>query len=209
MPSDEQPSSLETATRAYEEDLEAVLPYLADRGIDETAARTHRLGYVARPRVGHEQMVGRLAIPFRTRAGVRTIRFRALDDSQPKYLSLPGDRGRMFNPSALFDTDLAAICEGELDAVVCSSVVGVPAVGVPGVSAWKPHFPRMFAGIPRVLVVIDHDVKENGRNPGRELGDRVANALDQAVIITPPEGMDLTDWVLQDGVEIVRKGMGL
>ena len=39
-----------------------------------------------------------------------------------------------------------AICEGELDTIIASSVLGIPAVGVPGVAAWKPHFTKMFAG---------------------------------------------------------------
>jgi hypothetical protein len=30
------------------------------------------------------------------------------------------------------------VCEGELDTVIVSGVLGLPAVGVPGVAAWKP-----------------------------------------------------------------------
>lgn len=203
-------SSLEEATARYQTSLdERVLSYLRERGIDESAAATFRLGYVAEPAVGHENFTGRLAIPYLSRAGVRTIKFRSLVDDGPKYLGLPGARAFMFNPGALLLGDLVAVCEGELDAVVCSAVVGIPSVGVPGVSSWKDHFPRMFAGIPRVLVIRDHDEKTDGRDPGRELSERIAREVEQAVVVTPPAGMDLSEWVAAEGPDAVRERCGI
>jgi len=161
---------------------------------------------VADPAPGHEQFVGRLSIPYITPVGVRTIKFRAMNDEPTKYLCLPGARPRMFNVGALLeDSPVVAICEGELDAAVCSSVVGIPAVGVPGVSSWLAHFPRMFSGFDRVLVLSDNDDKPDGHNPGRDMAQRIANDLDQAVVIQPPKGLDVSSWVLRDGADAVRE----
>jgi DNA primase len=212
-----QKSSLEEATSRYQQSLdERVRSYLSERGIDESAVLSSRLGLCVDPAPGHEQFRGRLTIPYLSAAGVRTIKARCLEDHVctdvgcPKYLGIAGARGFMFNPSALLVAgEVVAVCEGELDAIVCTEVVGIPAVGVPGVSAWKPHFPRMFSGIPRVICVIDNDEKQDGRNPGRELGERISRDLEQAVVITPPPGEDLSSWCLQVGPEAIRKAAGL
>lgn len=219
-------SSLDRAAETYREMLldergASCREYLAARGIDVTAEPTahpggaasevYGLGYVAEPAVlGHEQYVGRLSIAYRTRAGVRGMKFRTLGSEEPKYLGLPGQRPRLYNVNdLLLPTETVAICEGELDTIVASAVVGVPAVGVAGTAMWREHVPRCFAGFERVLVVIDNDDKEDGRNPGRELGERICRDLEQAVVITPPKGMDLTEWVLGEGLDPVRKAMGL
>lgn len=215
-PSSEQQRSLAQVARAYEDQLDgATLSYLAARSIDENAVHTFHLGLVTDPAPGHDQYVGRLSIPYVTPQGARTIKFRCLEEHPcsevgcPKYLGLPGAKPRMFNAMALIEgPQVVAICEGELDAVVCSSRL-VPAVGIPGVSSWLPHFPRMFAGVPRVIILADNDEKQDGRNPGRELAERVARDIEQAEVIPPPKGLDLTEWIQAAGLDAVRKGIGL
>ena len=215
-PSAEQQRSLAQLARGYEDQIdEATVSYLADRGIDRSAVRTFHLGLVRDPAPGHSTFAGRLSVPYITPLGARTIKFRCLLDHDcsavgcPKYLGITGAKPRMYNAMALIEgPQVVAVCEGELDAVVCSSLL-VPAVGVPGVSSWLPHFARMFAGIPRVIVLVDNDDKQDGRNPGRELAERVARDVEQAEVIPPPKGLDLTEWVLRDGVDAVRKGLGL
>lgn len=215
--SNEQQRSLARVARAYEDQLSPeVVSSLAGRLISASAVATFHLGLVREPAPGHDQYLGRLSIPYVTPEGARTIKFRCLEDHNcsevgcPKYLGLPGAKPRMYNALVLAtDQPVIAICEGELDAVVCSDVVGVPAVGVPGVSSWLPHFPRMFAGVPRVLVLADNDEKADGRNPGRELAERVARDIDQAEVIPPPKGLDLTEWVQAEGLDTVKKGLGL
>lgn len=212
----EQQRSLAQLAKAYEGQRdEATLSYLAERGIAQSAVDTFHLGLVSHPAPGHDQYAGRLSIPYATPMGARTIKFRCLEEHScsevgcPKYLGLPGAKPRMYNAMALIEgPPVVAICEGELDAVVCSSRL-VPAVGVPGVSSWLPHFPRMFAGIRRVIVLVDNDEKEGGRNPGRELAERVARDVEQAEVIPPPKGLDLTEWIQEAGLDAVRKGIGL
>lgn len=214
----EQQRSLAQVALAYAGQLdEGARSYLRDRLVDSPAVATFHLGFVATPAApGHDQYVGRISIPYVTPEGARTIKFRCIEEHScsevgcPKYLGPELTMPRMFNAQALASSpDVVAICEGEFDAIVAQSVLGVPAVGVPGVATWKPHFPRMFAGVPRVLVLVDNDDKKDGRNPGAELAKRVARDLDQAVVIPPPKGQDLTEWIQDQGVDRVKKGIGI
>jgi hypothetical protein len=215
-PSTEQQRSLAQLARAYQGQMDgATVSYLAARSISSSAVATFHLGLVREPAPGHDMFVGRLSIPYVTPMGARTIKFRCLEEHScsevgcPKYLGLPGAKPRMFNAQALIDgPPVVAVCEGELDAIVCSSRL-VPAVGIPGVSSWLPHFPRMFDGTPRVIVIADNDEKEDGRNPGRELAERVARDVEHAVVVYPPKGLDLTEWIQAEGLDAVRKGIGL
>jgi hypothetical protein len=231
-PSSEQQRSLAQVARAYQDQLdEATVSYLAARSISSSAAATFHLGLVREPAPGHDQFVGRLSIPYVTPLGARTIKFRCLaphDCSEvgcPKYLGIEGSKPRMFNAQALIDgPQVVVICEGELDAIVCSSLL-VPAVAIPGVGSWLPHFARMFAGTPRVLIVADNDDPKprkqcwdevcqrkgecRGHSPGRELAKRVARDVEHAEVMPPPKGLDLTEWIQAEGLDAVRKGIGL
>jgi DNA primase len=83
-------------------------------------------------------------------------------------------------------------------------MVGIPAVGVPGVQAWKPHYAKLFNGYDTVYVVGDNDVKEDGSNPGMEFAKRVANEIFNSQIVTLPPGMDINDYYLAHGAEATR-----
>lgn len=205
-----QKSSLDTAAEKYAASLtREALAYLAQRGISETVARTNLLGVAQDPEPGHENLRGRLTIPYLTPSGVVSIKARALDDRQPKYTGLTGVDPKLYNVKALhLAGDYIAICEGELDALVMHEAVGIPAVGVPGVKSWLRHHYRVFAGYSKVFVVADNDLDKD-KNYGQELAEKIVNDLrDQAVLIPPPSG-DLTDWYLRDGPEAIRKAVGL
>ena len=203
---------LQTATDRYTEALpgnEKVTAYLANRGITPDLANTYRLGVVGDdPMIGHDNYVGWISIPFITPSGVVAIKFRqSLDDVQPKYLS--DGETRMYNVTALHHTtDQIAVCEGELDTIILDGAVGVPAVGVPGVSNWKKHYPRVFEGYERVFVFADNDTKEDGSNPGMELGKRICREVPQAVIVSLPKGMDVTDTYLTEGKQFLLDLIG-
>ncbi len=231
----EQQRSLAQVALAYEAQLdERARSYLLARLVDERAVATFHLGFVAEPAApGHDSYVGRISIPYVTPEGARTIKFRCIEDHDcgdvgcPKYLGPELAQPRMFNAQALATApDAVAICEGEFDAIVCQSALELPAVAVPGVSTWQPHFPRMFSGIPRVLVLVDNDAPKprkncwdercqrdgqcRGHSPGRDLAKRVARDLNgQAEVIPPPQGQDLTEWIQASGLDSVKKGIGL
>lgn len=198
--SPEQKRSLEEATREYEQHRSLVDDYLAARGFDPASAATHRLGFVRSPVQGHEQYAGRLAIPYiGPKGNVYGLRFRAVDDSEPKYLGLPGVETRLFNLRALSEaTDFVVICEGELDAVSCTQA-GVPAVGVPGVDSWKAHHRRLFDGFD-VLVVGDND------KAGRGFVKKMLNDIHSArPVILGPDVNDVNDLLREGGTDAVRE----
>jgi DNA primase len=108
----------------------------------------------------------------------------------------------MFNVIDLHTgSPVVAICEGELDTLVMSALVGIPAIGVAGVSQWKPHFPKMFEGFEKIIIFADNDVKEDGRNPGMELAKRIKEDLDRAVVVNLPGNKDVNQVFLEDGAD--------
>lgn len=163
-------------------------------------ADLYQLGSVAEPSVGHEMAVGMLSIPYRTPAGVVGIKFRRLDNGTPKYLWPTGQKIGLFNVMDLHKpSDTIAICEGEIDTIVLSGLVGIPAVGVAGVSQWKPWFPKLFESYKRILIFADNDVKEDGRNPGQELAKRIKEDLDYSTVVHLPDNQDVNDIFLASG----------
>lgn len=177
--------------------------YLKQRGLLD-AAPQFLLGYVAEAAPGHEQRFeGMLSIPYITPAGVVAFKFRRLDDGSPRYQSPSGQRHHLFNVQAIIDAlDHILIVEGELDAIA-ASVAGFPAVAVPGVNGWKPHFRRCFDGIERVLVVCDNDLKEDGSNPGQELAKRLTETVPNAVRVSLPAGQDVNSTLVSQGAQFL------
>lgn len=184
--------------------------YLRTRGITKEAADTFLLGTVSDPAPGHEHAVGCLAIPYRTPTGVVGIKFRRTDGGTPKYIWPTGQKVGMFNVVDLHTTsNVLAICEGELDTLTMSALVGVPAVGIAGVNQWKPHFPIMLEGKDRVVIFADNDLKEDGRNPGMELAKRIKEDVDRAVIVNLPENKDVNQIFVEDGKDwLYERAMG-
>lgn len=207
--SDSQRNALARAVEAYEQEAGNVLSYLQDRGLGVEEVARFRLGYVDRAMPGHEQMTGRLAIPFLTPAGPVDIRFRCVKDHDcklegcPKYLGLPGRQTPLFNVAAVRTPGkVIGITEGELDAVVLDSNV-MPAVGVPGAEAWKDHYGRVLADFDQVLVFCDGD------QAGRGLGRTVAREIPGAVPIHLPDGEDVNSMFLKEGADGLRARAGL
>lgn len=211
IPSSSLRASLEHATAMYEKNVEDLASYLVTRGIGRDAALGARLGKVCEPAPGHERFVGMMSIPYLTPGGPVAIKFRRLDDEHPKYDGPSGQHARLFNAGLLADTDsdTVLICEGELDAVVGTHVLGVPSVGRPGGGTWLDHWSRCFADFERVLIVADNDDKPDGSNPGLKSAKSVQKHIPDSQLVLPPLGMDLGEWVLAEGAEAVKKGLGL
>lgn len=201
--------SLERLTAACEKNVQALASFLEPRGISPVAAAQYRLGFVSDDIPGYERFAGMMSLPYCTPSGVVSVKFRRLEGEGPKYDSPSGQHARLYGVASFQSKgDTIAICEGELDSIVCSTVVGVPAVGSPG-TTWLDHWPRCFADFERVLIVADNDEKEDGSNPGLKHAKSVQKSMPNSQIITPPKGLDLNDWVLRDGAEVVRKAMAL
>ncbi|MFC7979540.1 toprim domain-containing protein [Streptomyces cinereoruber] len=194
------------------------MEYLKKRGLSEDNAASYRLGYVGNPLPGHEAMRGMIAIPYLTRAGVATVRFRRLGDGTgPKYRSVPGDPPRIYNANALLvPSDHIAVCEGEFDAIAANEA-GIPAVGIAGVGCWNPYFARCFKGYKAVFILADNDPlkkKKNcrecadngadecmGHNVGAEFAEKIAPQMKNARICPMPSGEDVNSFILAHGPE--------
>ena len=195
---------LEKATESYAQNLQEIVPYLQSRGITEQTAIMFRLGFVREPEMGHEPYVGKLAIPYLTPTGVIDIRFRSLNsDGGPKYMSRPGATTHIFNINALSnDSDVLAICEGELDTVVATQA-GFSAVGLPGANNWKSFYNRVLADWSKVVLLCDGD------NAGREMAKHLSRELDNVFPVFMPEGQDVNDVYLAEGADGLRKRAGI
>ena len=198
---------LEAAQRYAQAINPQTLNVLEERGISDAVAAMFELGTITDPINGHEMYEGWLSIPYITAGGSCVgFKFRRLDDIKPKYGSPTGQKAHLYNViDVTIMSPYIVICEGELDTVITSGVLGIPAVGVPGVAAWKSHFPKLFGGYETVYVVGDNDIKEDGSNPGAEFAKRVANEVMNSTIVTLPAGMDINDYYLKYGVEDTRK----
>ena len=201
MLNEKQRISLTDAAERYSSNLTTqARSYLEGRGLTEEVISTFLLGSVVDPIAGHELATGMISIPYRTPAGVVGMKFRRIDDGTPKYLWPTGQKVGLFNVVDLHATsNTIAICEGEIDTIVLSGVVGIPSVGVAGVSQWKPWFPKLFEPYERVLIFADNDIKEDGRNPGQELAKRIKEDLDKAEIVHLPDNTDVNEVLLSLG----------
>lgn len=196
--SESQRAYLWEATSRYRESLPGspAAEYLESRGIPLGTA--FGLGFVADPLPGHELYRGCLAIPYLRWSQwrnwtVASIRYRRLDGGTPKYLTMPGDKARLYNTHALtrYSKDIC-ITEGELDAV-SAELAGAPSVGVPGAQMWKPFFRELFLGYRNVNILADGD------EAGLDFARQVAKTLPNSRIIPMPDGEDVNSFVLKRG----------
>ena len=197
---------LEAALRYAQQISPEAIVALTERGISEEVAALYMLGSVTDPMNGHEMQDGWISIPYITAMNHCVgFKFRRLDDGKPKYGSPTGQKAHLYN---VVDCTILSkhivVCEGELDTVIVSGVLGIPAVGIPGVQAWKPHFAKLLNGYDTVYIVGDNDVKEDGSNPGAEFAKRVASEVLNSVIVTLPPNMDINDYYLAYGEEATK-----
>jgi DNA primase len=195
---------LDSATAKYAVNIFQAEDYLASRGITREAARLARLGVVVEPDVGHEAFQGRLSIPYITKTGVVDLRFRSLNPAvEPKYMGMTGVETKMYNVLDIERAgDFIGICEGEIDTLTLSSLVGIPCVGVPGANSWKKHYTRLLADFERVFVFADGD------QPGKEFATSLARELPVAVIQLP-DGQDVNSMFVQEGSSYFHNKVGL
>ena len=195
---------LEKATHRYAANISLAQDYLASRGIPLEVARLAQLGVVVEPEAGQEAFVGRLSIPYVTKSGVVDLRFRALNPAvEPKYMGMTGAETKMYN---VLDVERAGdyigVCEGEIDTLTLSGLVGIPCVGVPGANSWKKHYTRLLADFERVFIFADGD------QPGKEFASSLAREL-PVTIIQLPDGQDVNSMFVQDGSDYFHQKVGL
>lgn len=199
--SNEQRRLLQTSAEKYHASLWKVADYLESRGLSYDLADGELIGYVEDPLPGQEQFRGRLSIPYVTRNGVVNLKFRALDEGSPKYLNLPGFETNIYRVASFFtQSDFICVAEGEIDTLSLVGV-GLPAVGLPGASSWKPHYTRVFEDWSTIYAFVDGD------SAGHDLGSFLAREI-KARPIYMPEGEDVNSMLVKRGPEWLRKKIG-
>lgn len=200
LPSTAQRRSLEERLSRYEQNGTTLLPYLAGRGLGVAALERFRLGYVAGAGDADAPYVGRLAIPYLTPAGVVQIRYRALDNREPKYLSAPGVKPTLYNASAVLNRGPIFLTEGEFDAIAVETLLGRPAVGIPGSQQWTahPYWARCFVGHDLILPA-------DGDRAGRELAEAVLKTLPETRVVQLPDGEDANSVLQRDPDDFARR----
>lgn len=201
--SNEQRRSLEAATLKYMGDVAVAEAYLEGRGITLEVAAGYGLGVAAVPLQGHELFEGRLSIPYLTNSGPVNMKFRCIKYHDckaigcPKYIAWPGLDSNIYGVQAYSQAeDFICVTEGELDALTLN-MLGIPAMGIPGASNWKPHWTRVLEDFSTVFVMSDGD------KPGQEFAKRLIAEVG-AVNIKMPEGEDVNSMYLKEGAQYLR-----
>ncbi len=155
------------------------------------------------PRVIRALQIGfdgaRITIPIRNARGdLRgVLRYDPFGRRDPKTRAATGTRlGLIPHPASELSDDVILV-EGPPD-MMCARSAGLPAIAVPGTSAWHPGWAELLAG-KRITIVMDCDA------PGRRAADEIASSLDrtagavEVVDLWPGrnDGYDLTDRILQ------------
>ena len=199
----EQRILLESQTSRYQTNLYLAAEYLEARGITEDTAVSARLGVVDEPIHGdNDAEFQRLSIPFLTRSGVVSVRYRCIRGHDcnevgcAKYLGRPGDGLRLYGVGSLVSAG-STICvtEGELDTLILTQL-GYEAVGQPGSESWKQHWFRLFEDFSRIIVFGDGD--DAGKRFIRGWLDRFPQSA-EAVQLPPTE--DVNSMYLLEGRE--------
>jgi DNA primase len=177
--------------------------YLEARGITKEAQNYFHLGFVNQSEPSDEQYRGRVSIPYILPGGVVGIKYRAIDDSEPKYMSSSGFYAkRVYAPIFLTPKHRKVyVCEGEIDAITLAQF-SIPAVALPGVDTWEPRMYRMFRN--RFIVVLA-DGDDDGQ--GQKFASKILTAVDESATILM-EGHDVNSYYTLNGKQSLLEKIG-
>ena len=186
--------------------------YMEARGIGSLPAATFRLGGVPIDECAPDEarFSGMLSIPYLTPVGgAVAVKYRNLrPDAEPRYLAPSGQGTHLFNVVDLHKpSPRVVICEGEIDTMTVS-MLGVPAVGLPGTQTWKPYYSRIFDGYREILILVDNDAKGDG-NPGQDLARLIMREIPGARNVVLPDGYDANSFYLSEGAEALLDLLGV
>lgn len=188
------------ATTTYSKDIALAEEYLSHRSLTVEEAGIFHLGVVENPLPGHENYKGRLSIPYITPSGVVDIRFRSINNEEPKYLSLVGAGTTIFNTQACFAGDrYICVTEGEFDCIMMTVKTHHPTIGIPGAANWKPHYARVLDDFETVIVLADGD------NAGHVFAKKIAEELRNVNIIAMPTGEDVNSLITRQGTDWINE----
>lgn len=184
-----------------------------ERRLSRETVERFLLGAVESPETLDEPARGMLAIPYLTPTGPVALRFRRPPDKEtgPKYWQPEGTGLSIFNVPALFQSEhLIVITEGEVDCMTVAQC-GIPAVGIPGASAWKDYYKPLFEGYDRVIICADNDDKPmaNGEHAGTKFASLVAKHVPGPEVLRLPDGHDVNSFFVEVGTAGLREYLGV
>lgn len=204
----------------YHSHVETVRPYLHSRGVLDSEIQKYKLGYCPHgsnllyrdssasasgvvKSDGTAFLAGRVVFPYWVNNQVTDLRGRALDNTQPRYLSPFG--GAFFRGADypfLWKESNAIVTEGELKALAIERA-GFSAIGVPGILSIRPK--SRFT-----VVCFDSDRRAKSMADVQRAIIRLGNAYAGLSIATLPLGRDddkmgADDYIDKYGVESFRR----
>lgn len=198
--------------------------YLKAHGLTPAIAEKYRLGFVNPARKIDRPHAGDLMIPYMTKAGIVTYRYRCTKNhvckdvefhnkyDQPKGIPL-----HIFNPQAFFDAgNTIGIAEGEIDAIAATEILDLPTVGIPGIEAWKSNhksWKRCFDDYENVIVWVDNDPPSRmyPQGPGKAMAGWIQDDIggDRCLLVTCDQGEDVSSMVAKGHSDVLRERAGL
>jgi hypothetical protein len=184
-----QERDIERWAERLDSDCQLIRRLILERGWAPSALRTLGIGLQG----------SRITIPIRnTRGDLRgVLRYDPFGDREPKMLAIRGTRLGLVPHPAKELSDRVILVEGPPDMIAARSA-GLPAIAVPGTSAWQPAWARLLADR-RVTIVMDCDTP--GRRAAREVAASLAGVACSVHIIDlcpgRADGYDLTDRILE------------
>jgi hypothetical protein len=143
---------------------------------------------------GREFLQGTMTIPYLIAGKAYHLRGRTLGNSQQKYLTPTGLKGRLFNAEVTFtDIKEVVVCEAELDAVALMQN-GIPAVGMSGATAFQQAWVSYFDGLDRVYVVFDRDIA--GEKGEAKVAEMIGPKTRIVHLPDSEEKLDCNQWFL-------------
>lgn len=202
--SSERKRFLEKYTLQYMKHVGEVAEYLDSRGIDPDLAHSTGLGVVRNPPPQHEMYEGSIAIPYLTDEGPVNMRFRCMKDhnckelGHGKYSMMKGWEGNLYGVQQIREAEeWIAVTEGEFDSLILRKV-GIPALGVPGSTMWKPWWPNVFDDFSLIYVFTDGDLA------GDKMWERWSHEIDRCVRVKMPYKQDVTSFYVSYGKDALR-----
>lgn len=231
-PSDSPPITLEQRIEKYAGHLadtsrlgqnQTTIDYLKAHGLGYHDAVKYRLGVVNPADESDRKYEGRLSIPFITRAGVKWVKYRCVQDhdcatvpDHGKYIAPFGEDPIIFNPEAFFAADdTIGVAEGEIDAIVATEKLGIPTIGIPGVEIWQQNrkqWRHTLTDYDNVLIFVDGDKPSQAHPDGAGLEFARAVQKDiggKARLVRCPLGEDVASLVASGRSDYLLEKAGI
>lgn len=203
---------LEEAVTRYQQYAILAEEFVASRyGLTTETIEKLRFGVVEDPFPQHDNMAGRLCIPYLDAHGQpRALKFRCMlhgdckAENCVKYLGEESTEPRLYNVVSLVDDTATTlfVTEGELDCAVLTQL-GLATVGYPGTGSWRPEFTRAVGpDWNRITVIADGD------SAGLGAAKKVAKEL-KADVIECPAGHDISSLHVSGGEGAVLRLLGI